>query len=259
MSSFRLIPVLHLPALPGTPLSSLSFSEVLSRALEDGQTLLDAGFTGVIVENFGDAPFQKQDVRPHILSSLSVICSELARNLGFRVGVNVLRNDSLGALAVASVLPDPFIRINVLVGAAWTDQGLVEGQAYDLLMYRRELGINCELLADVMVKHASPAGTSELASVLVDTVKRGQADAVILTGSGTGQNTDLALLDQAKEHLRRANLSTPLLVGSGINQSNLSRYMSHCDGAIVGTYLHQDSAWDQMICADRCKSLMALR
>ena len=257
MSSFRLIPVLHLPALPGTPLNVLNFSEVLRRALEDGETLVKSGFTEVIVENFGDAPFQKQDVRPHILSSLSVICSELARNLGLRVGVNVLRNDSLGALAVASVLPDPFIRVNVLVGAAWTDQGLIEGQAYDLLMYRRELGVSCEILADVMVKHASPAGTTELSSVLIDTVKRGQADAVIFTGNGTGQKTDLEMVEQAQEHLHRANLSTPLLVGSGINQTNISEYKSRCSGAIVGTYLHKDSAWDQKICAERCRILLA--
>lgn len=62
------------------------------------------------------------------------------------VGVNVLRNDGKSAMAIALCTGAQFIRVNVLAGAMVTDQGLIEGIAYELLRYRRMLGATSKFL-----------------------------------------------------------------------------------------------------------------
>ena len=69
------------------------------------------------------------------------------------LGVNVLRNDALSALAIAAATDCSFIRVNVLSGAAWTDQGYIEGRSPKLL-YRDRLRCDITIMADV--KSTSP-------------------------------------------------------------------------------------------------------
>jgi predicted TIM-barrel enzyme len=77
--------------------------------------------------------------------------------------VNVLRNDAVSALAVAVASSARFIRVNVLVGARVTDQGIIEGVAAELLRARRAFGAqDVKIIADVDVKHSAPLGESSL-------------------------------------------------------------------------------------------------
>ena len=115
------------------------------------------------------------------------------------IGINVLRNDVHSALAALACGAD-FVRVNVHVGATWTDQGLIQGDAHRSLRYRRELGLDAEqsgqprvaLAADVLVKHGVPAGGADAAEVARETARRGGADVLILTGRATGAPADLS-------------------------------------------------------------------
>ena len=107
----------------------------------------------------------------------------------FTLGINVLRNDAQAAIAIAKAVHADFVRINVHIGAAWTDQGLIEGSAYENLMYRRSIASQVQIASDVLVKHAAPAGSSELLLLAKDSVLRGGADILILTGTRTGTTT----------------------------------------------------------------------
>jgi len=51
-----LIGVIHLPPLPGSPRFAGSLHEVAMQAAADARALAAAGFEGIILENFGDAP-----------------------------------------------------------------------------------------------------------------------------------------------------------------------------------------------------------
>jgi predicted TIM-barrel enzyme len=99
------------------------------------------------------------------------------------VGINVLRNDAQSAIAIATCVHAQFIRVNVLTGIMATDQGLIEGQAHQLLRYRRELGSDVKILADVLVKHARPLGSPNLTTAVQETIERGLADGVIVSSS----------------------------------------------------------------------------
>lgn len=235
-----LIGVIHLPALPGAPRSTLPMSAIRAQVARDAEKLAAAGFDGVIVENFGDAPFLKCPAAPETLACMAVVADTARAASGLPLGVNVLRNDALGALGVAVATGARFIRVNVLVGARVTDQGVIEGDAAALLRKRKALGANdIEIIADVDVKHSSPLGEGSVERTLDearDAVDRALADALIVTGSHTGGAPDAALLAS----LRAAMPSTPLWIGSGVRADTLGAWLQHADAVIVGSALRAD-------------------
>ena len=132
-----------------------------------------------------------------------------------------------------------FIRVNVLVGAAWTDQGLIQGDAANVTRYRKALcgaGKGPKIMADVKVKHAVPAGETDISILAKETAQRGGADGLIVTGSRTGSPVDL----QELTLVRGAVPNIPLWVGSGVTTDNISEIKGVSTGAIVGTWLHHD-------------------
>lgn len=252
----QIIGVVHLLPLPGSPCASNSFEEVIARALLDAQALRDGGVDLVIIENFGDAPFVRGSVDPHVVSMMTVIGMKL-RELGLELGINVLRNDARTALAIAASIGASLIRINVHTGAAWTDQGLIQGEAYQTLLYKKQLGVDAEriqIAADIMVKHATPAGTRSMIDAAKDTVYRGRADSIIVTGAATGATIDIKELIE----LRSALPGVSIMIGSGVNAENVLEIMKYADGAIVGTYFHTDGDLSKPLDVNRVRALMSL-
>jgi len=207
--------------------------DIAARATADAEALVTAGFHGFIVENFGDAPFFASRVPPVTVAAMTAVLAELPRPAGLLVGVNVLRNDAEAALAVARATGAGFIRVNVHVGAAVTDQGLITGRAAETLRARAAWGGDVAVLADVDVKHASPLGARfDLAEAARETAYRGRADGLIVSGVATGGAVSLAELDV----VRRAVPDRPLLVGSGATPQSVAALLAHgADGVIVGT------------------------
>ena len=107
--------------------------------------------------------------------------------LGVPVGVNVLRNDALAALGIAAATGARFIRVNVLTGLMYTDQGPITGKAAEVARARSRLAPDVEIWADVLVKHAVAPPGSDIRQMARDTIERGGADALIMSGSGTGE------------------------------------------------------------------------
>lgn len=230
------IGMVHLRALPGSPADG-TMGAALDAAREDAETLVGAGVDGLIVENFGDAPFAKDRVPAVTVAAMAVICRELRTDHNVAVGVNVLRNDAEAALSIAHVTGADFFRVNVHIGAVVADQGVIEGKARETLLLRRALGARALLFADVRVKHARPLGApgaDDVAGLVAEAKEargRGRADALILSGIATGAAADPAEFAAVK----RALPDTPLLVGSGVTTANLPSFWPVCDGMIVGT------------------------
>ena len=227
------IGVVHLLPLPSSPRWEGNLKTVISRAEQEATALAAGGVDGIIVENFFDAPFAKNQVDPAVVSAMTLIVDRLKGMVTIPLGINVLRNDAHSAIAIASCVQAEFIRVNVFTGAMATDQGLIEGEAHQLLRYRRELGADVGILADVLVKHARPLGTPNLTTAVQDTIYRGLADGVILSGWATGSPPN-------KEDLELASAAagdTPVFVGSGANWENIGQLMQAADGVIVASSL----------------------
>ena len=236
-----LLGVVHLPPLPGAP-GHRAGSRWRQRAITDGQAYAEAGFDGVLVENFGDAPFFSGRVPPETSAALAVAARAVRDALppAVTVGVNVLRNDGRAAIAIAAAAGLDFIRVNVLVGAVVTDQGIVEGEAADLLRDRARLAPELKILADVRVKHAAPLAPRPLEEEALDLLERAGADALILTGSRTGRGVDREELALLRESLPEAFL----LVGSGVSRHTVRGLLADADGAIVGSAVKRGGRTD---------------
>jgi uncharacterized protein len=237
------IGVVHLLPLPASPRWGGNLKAVIDRAEQEALALASGGVDGIIIENFFDAPFTKGSVDPAVVSAMTVVVKRLMGLVSLPIGINVLRNDGQSALAIAACTGAQFIRVNVLTGVMATDQGLIEGCAYELLRYRRALGSDVKILADVLVKHARPLGTPNLTTAVQDTIERGLADAVILSGWSTGHPPDLEDLELATDAAR----GTPVFIGSGADWENISTLMQAADGVIVSSALKRQGKIEQSI------------
>lgn len=245
-----LIGMVHLLPLPGSVRCAGDFDAVLQRALDDARALVEGGADGVIVENFGDVPFHKY-VEPHTVAAMAIVVKEVIRAVNVPVGVNVLRNDAKAAMAIAATAGAQFIRVNVHTGAMVTDQGIIEGRAAETLRYRKSLGADVKVFADVFVKHAAPLGAQTLEQVAQDTIYRGLADALIVSGAGTGAATDLDDLRRVKA----AVPNVPVFVGSGVNVDNIAEVLKLADGVIVGTSLKVDGKAENPVDVERVRRM----
>lgn len=237
------IGVVHLLPLPTSPRWGNSLKAVIARAEQEATALASGGVDGLIVENFFDAPFTKECVDPAVVSAMSLVVQRLMNLVTLPIGVNVLRNDARSALAIATCTRAHFIRVNVLTGVMATDQGLIEGCAHELLRYRRELGSEVKIFADVLVKHARPLGSPNLTTAVQETIERGLADAVILSGWATGSPPSLEDLELASA----AAGDTPVLIGSGASWENIPRLIQAADGVIVSSSLKRHGQIEQPI------------
>lgn len=231
-----LVGVIHLPALPGSPRSSLSASECARSAAVCARALADAKYDAIIVENFGDVPFFAGRV-PAVTVAAMTACALAVRDAApdVALGINVLRNDGESALGIALAAGAKLVRVNVLTGARVTDQGIIQGDAAALLRARRALGAEgIGIWADVDVKHSAPVGPPRpIAQEVEDTTKRAMAEAVLVTGEGTGKGVDVDKLAAVK----RAAGKTPVLVASGATIDTLPLLAKHATGVIVGSAL----------------------
>ncbi len=247
------IGVVHLPPLPGSPRWKGDMNAVLTMARREALTLMEGGVDGIIVENFGDAPFDTGPVGPHSVSAMTLAVQAVREVVALPVGVNMLRNDPYSGLAVAAVTGAGFIRANVHYGVMVADEGLIQGRAHETLRYRHTLGVDesIKIFADVLVKHAVPLGDPDLAQVARETAYRGLADALIVTGPATGMASapgEVAKVKGAVPHI-------PVLVGSGVDESNAGEFLALADGAIVGTSLKTDGLIGNQVDLARVKLL----
>jgi len=233
-----LIGVVHLKAMPGDPgYRGGGFEAVERAALADAEALAAGGVDGIIVENFGSAPFVKgtegHRLPPHQVAFLSIVVRECVRLYGRPIGVNCLRNDAMAALGIAAAAGASFVRVNVHTGAYVTDQGLIEGEADRSLRYRAALGGGVELAADILVKHATPLAPLGATDATHDCLDRGLADAVVVSGVATGAPVDAALLRQVRAAAGRRSV----LLGSGLTPERVDELAPLATGAFVGTWL----------------------
>ncbi len=233
----RVVGMVHLLPLPGSPGFNGSMDEIIKTAVSDASDLAEAGFPALMIENFGDVPFLADGVPAETISAMTVSVTEVSDATGLPFGVNVLRNDAVSALGIAAATGAAFIRVNVLTGIMYTDQGPIVGQAAAVLRKRSQLAPGVEIWADVMVKHAAAPAEIDASQAAADTVERGRADAVIVSGSGTGAEPDM---HEATVVRAAVPTETRVVIGSGANVDNLSRLTGTADSVIVGSSIKVD-------------------
>jgi hypothetical protein len=245
-----LIGMVHLKPLPGSYLYDGDLDSIVESAVKDARTLEEAGFDAVMVENFGDVPFPKYADKTTV-AAFTAVAKAVRDEITLPIGINVLRNDGMAAYSIAYAVKADFIRVNVLSGLAYTDQGLIEGVAHELARLRKLLPSRINVFADVHVKHA--VHFFDFEDAVRDTVERGLADAIVVSGKATGKPVDFEKLAMAKRIS-----PVPVLVGSGTSYDNLPELWKYADGFIVGTWLKRGGMVENEVSLERARELVEL-
>lgn len=246
-----LIGMVHLGPLPGSPRAT-DLEKTLSAAVLDATRLAAAGFDALMIENFGDAPFFADRVPDVTVAAMTRAALSVAGAVDLPIGINVLRNDAEAAVSIASATGARFVRVNVLSGTMFTDQGPITGRAAEVSRLRAALAPDLQILADVMVKHATPPPGVTLEQAATDLWERAGADGIVVSGPGTGRPIDI-------EDLRRVHTAVPaapLYAGSGATAETVADLMGLCAGVIVGTATKAGGAASGPVDPDRAAAIV---
>jgi len=247
------IAVVHVDALPGTPVYSGNDAANLERTLAETAIYCAAGVDGIILENMHDTPYLNRKVGHEISAMMSMLAYEVKKQSKLPCGVQILAGANKAALAVAKAARLDFIRAEGFVFAHTADEGIIQSDAGELLRYRKMIEAE-EILVftDIKKKHSSHAITSDVdLGATAEAAEFFQSDGLIVTGDATGQAARVEDLEMVKK-----KSSLPLIVGSGMNPENLSLLMPFCDAFIVGSYFKKDAHWANALEADRVKRFM---
>jgi membrane complex biogenesis BtpA family protein len=236
------IGMVHSRALPGAPnYDGESMDSIVAFAVEEATRLKAGGVDGLIVENHGDIPFLKPDrLGPETAAAMAVMTDAVRRASGLPIGVNVLANGAIQAIAVAKAAGARFVRVNQWANAYVSNEGLLDGLAGEATRYRASLRAqDVRVFADVHVKHGAHAITGDRSiPELARDVEFFDADVAIATGQRTG---DSATLDEIR--LVAEGCGLPVVIGSGVTPENIGDIFSIADGVIVASYLKRDGVW----------------
>lgn len=252
-NSKPVIGVIHVGALPGTPANKLSMIELVTLAAHEADLYRSGGVDAIIIENMHDVPYLRGHVGPEIVAAMAVIGQAVKAESNLPVGVQILAGANLAAMAVAHTAGLDFIRVEGYVFAHIADEGWIESSAAELLRYRKQISAErIEVWADVKKKHASHAVTSDITlGATAATVEFMGGNAVIVSGGTTGEPPQLEDVQEAKAHCR-----VPVILGSGVDSNNISRFYTSADGFIIGTYFKVDGNWANSVDERRVQALM---
>jgi membrane complex biogenesis BtpA family protein len=252
-SSKPIVGVIHVGALPGTPRSSHTVSELVSTAKSEARLYRESGVDGVIIENMHDVPYLRGEVGPEIVAAMTAIAGEVKDECGLPAGVQILAGANIEAMAVAHAAGLDFIRAEGYAYAHVADEGVIQASAAKLLRFRKMIGAErVQVWTDVKKKHAAHAITADVSlAETAETVEFMGADCVIVTGSATGKPPARADVEEAKSHC-----GLPVFLGSGIAETNIAEFYDRADGFIIGSSLKVDGLWSNTIDPARVDKVM---
>jgi uncharacterized protein len=184
---------------------------------------------------------------------MAVMADRVRQHVNVPVGINVLANGAMTALAVAQASNAQFIRVNQWANAYVANEGIIEGPAAKATRYRAWLRANhIKIFADVHVKHGSHAIVADRSiEELTRDAEFFDADVVIATGQRTG---DAAALTEVRTIKEATQL--PLLIGSGVTEENALDLLQLADGVIVASSLKEEGVWWTPVSEQKVRKLM---
>jgi len=187
-------------------LAGNSLNEKIGRALNELEIYQSEGVDGAVVE----------DYHADGNSLISVLKEISKKQWNLKLGVNYLRDPNWG-FELAQKYGASFVQIDSV------DEDL------DRYSSERKTFPNLAVLGGVRFKYQPSTGKS-----LEEDIVQGKSrcDAIVTTGDGTGLETPIEKLKQFKHILP----NFPLIVGAGVDYSNVIEQLMIADSAIVGSY-----------------------
>jgi hypothetical protein len=247
-----LIGMVHLLPLPGSPYFNEDIDLIEQRALQDALTLQKAGFDGLIIENYGDQPFLINKIPLEGLIAMARIISRITKEINLKVGINIEFNVWEKELIMAKVMNADFIRVEVFSEFRFHPSGIVWPSISEILRLRKNLKAeSIKIFADFNVKNTFPILNinDESSLKIIDKY----ADAIVYTGSKTGEAPNIDEILQIKERIEK-----PLYIGSGVNENNIKSFLNIADGVIVGTSIKKENKTSNPVSFEKAKRLVEI-
>lgn len=227
-----IIGALHFPPLLGYK-DFPGMDVALKFALQDLKAFEEGGVDAIIIENNYDVP-HKAEVDVSVIAAMTYLGTKIIEQTRLPVGISVLWNDYKTALSIAKVLGLKFIRIPVFVDKVKTDYGIMKPKAKEAVEYRKEIGAEDVLLfTDIHVKHVKEILSKHSITTSAKKAIKAGSDALIITGKWTGDAPDLNDINSVRGVID----SFPILLGSGVDETNKKNLFKNVNGAIVSTSL----------------------
>lgn len=245
--------VIHVGALPGTPAGGEAVAAIIERARTEARAYREGGLDGLMIENMHDVPYLRGRVGPEIVAAMAVVALSVKEECALPTGIQILAGANLEAMAVAHAAGLDLIRAEGYVFAHIADEGWIESSAAELLRYRKQIGADrVQVWADVKKKHSSHAVTTDISlGETAEAVEFMRGDAVIVTGSATGRPPNIKDVEEVKAHS-----GLPVVLGSGVDASNVADFFDMADGFIIGSYFKRDGYWSNTVDPERVERLM---
>ena len=193
----------------------LASENKIKRALEEIVIFEEQGVDGAIIENYHG---EVDDVI-ETLQEISKIKPQIS------IGVNILPNEFYHSLELAEEYGADFIQLDHVAGK-YERWGELNFNGYKIV---KEKHNDIMVFGGVWPKYYRPI----LGSFLERDLKTGmeRAEAIVVTGEGTGIETPIEKIKEFREILG----NHPLIIGAGLNLENAYEQLKFADGAIVGS------------------------
>lgn len=193
--------------------------DVFKRAVKEIYIYEKCGISGIIVENYFGNYYQMDKVLKYLKKNKSSLV----------YGVNCLNVDVMG-FELARKYKAKFIQLDSVVGHVKPRDEYTIKAFLDL--YRKK--IKCPVFGGVRFKYQPLLSENTLEKDLE--ISKSRCDAVVVTGQGTGLDTDIDKIKEFRKNLK----DFPLIVGAGITDKTAKEKLKYCDGAIVGSYFKEN-------------------
>ena len=215
----------------------LAGDEPVKRALEEIAIFEEEGLDGAIIENYHGSIGE-------VIKTLQEV-SKLILNLV--IGINILPNKFDQAFILAHKYRADFIQLDQVAGS------YISGKLdFELYKSFKERYSDIIILGGVWPKYYQPVNGSDLETDVRNGMER--AEAIVVTGSGTGIETPLEKINKFRNILG----NHPLVVGAGLTVDNAYEQLCIADGAIVGTSFKIDSSTYNPIDQRNVKEFMSV-
>ncbi len=221
--------------LPIIGMIHLTGKHPVRQALEEIAIFEEEGLDGVIVENYHG---NVQDV-------LGALHEIKKRGTKVKVGINILPNDFVMAFSLAQGYGAQFIQMDHIAGTY--TRGELDADLYNKV---REVVSDVAVLGGVWPKYYEPVYGSSLEKDIQQGMQR--ADAIVVTGSGTGKETPMEKIRMFRSIMG----NYPLIVGAGLTPDNAYEQLLVGDGAIVGSSLKVDNNTENKVDLYRVRDVM---
>ncbi|MCX7646514.1 MAG: BtpA/SgcQ family protein [Rhodobacteraceae bacterium] len=229
------IAMVHLGALPGTPLhdAAAGIEGIVKAARADLLALQAAGVDAVMFGNENDRPYELA-VDAASTATMAYVIGRLRPEITVPFGVNVLW-DPMATVALAAATGAAFAR-EILTGAYASDMGLWVPDAGRALRYRDRLGRrDLVMLYNVSAEFAGSLDPRPLPDRARSAVFSSIPDAVLVSGQITGEAAALSDL----EAVRKAVRGVPVLANTGVRHETVAEVLAVADGCVVGSALKE--------------------